>query len=101
LILEAPDHREGGFVQCVPHTAWNKKDPDVHGALLKSQVYSYHFAPGDAYFIKTNTTMHRVYPIRGDGRRTIVNTTWANAEDMRQPLTHETNDILFGGITPV
>ncbi len=100
LVLEAPHYREGGFVQAVPHTAWDKRQPDVHGALLQSQVHSYAFEPGDAYVIKTDTTMHRVYPIRGNARRTIVNTTWANALDLAVPKTHETNDILFGGAAP-
>ncbi|MEM9492144.1 MAG: hypothetical protein AAGC55_23560, partial [Myxococcota bacterium] len=100
LILEAPDYRDGGFVQGVPHTSWDKDNPDVHGALLKSQIRSYHFEAGDAYLIKTDTTMHRVYPIRGDSQRTIINTTWANAADLQQPKTHETNDLLFGGAAP-
>ncbi len=97
LILEAPNYRDGGFIQGVPHTSWDKKNPDVHGALLKSKVHSYALEAGDAYLIKTDTTMHRVYPIRGAGRRTIINTTWANASDLLTPRTHETNDILFGG----
>jgi hypothetical protein len=98
LILEAPSYREGGFVQAVPHTSgWDKSDPDVYGALLSSVVRSYAFEPGDAYVIKTNTTMHRVHAIRGEGRRTIVNTTWASAEDLARPMTHETNNVLFGG----
>ncbi|MDN3354837.1 hypothetical protein [Actinomadura sp. DC4] len=97
LVLEAPDHRDGGFVQAVPHTSWDKENPDVHGALLKSVVRSYAFEAGDAYLIKTDTTMHRVYPIRGDGRRLIVNTTFANGHDLVRPMSHETNDTLFGG----
>jgi hypothetical protein len=100
MILEAPDYRDGGFVQGVPNTAWDKKNPDVHKALLESRVYSYAFSAGDAYLIKTDTTMHRVYPIRGKGRRTIINTTWANAQDLVTPRTHETNDVLFGGAAP-
>jgi hypothetical protein len=100
LVLEAPNYRGGGFVQGVPHTSWDKQNPDVHGALLKSKVHSYAFDAGDAYLIKTDTTMHRVYPIRGSGRRTIINTTWANASDLSTPRTHETNDILFGGAAP-
>jgi hypothetical protein len=97
LVLEAPDYRDGGFVQAVPNTSWDKENPDVHGALLNSVVRSYAFEPGDAYLIKTDTTMHRVYPIRGDGRRMIVNTTFASAEDLVRPMSHETNDTLFGG----
>lgn len=98
VILEAPDYRDGGFVQGVPHTSWDKENPDVYGALLKSQVHSYAFEAGDAYVVKTDTTMHRVHPIRGEARRTIVNMTWVNAHDLMTPRTHETNDILFGGI---
>lgn len=99
LVLEAPHYTEGGFIQAVPHTSWDKENPDVHGALLSSQVHSYALQPGDAYLVKTNTTMHRVFPIRGESRRTIVNMTLVNTADLSRPLTHETNDALFGGTT--
>ncbi|MEU8518271.1 hypothetical protein [Streptomyces sp. NBC_01216] len=98
LVLEAPHYTEGGFVQAVSHTSWDKENPDVHGALISSQVRSYALEPGDAYVVKTNTTMHRVYPIRGEGRRTIVNMTLASDDDLSRPMTHETNDALFGGV---
>lgn len=97
LVLEAPPYRDGGFVQAVPNTSWDKENPDVHGALLSSVVRSYALNAGDAYLIKTDTTMHRVYPIRGDHRRTIVNMTLVNDADLTRPMTHETNDFLFGG----
>ncbi len=100
LVLEAPGYRDGGFVQAVPHTAWDKDDPDINGALLKSCVRSYALGAGDAYVIKTDTTMHRVFPISGNGRRTIVNMTFASASDLARPMTHETNDVLFGGAAP-
>ena len=100
IILEAPPYQEGGFVQAVPHTSWDKQNPDVYGALLKSEVRSYALEPGDAYMVKTNTTMHRVHPIRGESRRTIVNMTWACPSDLTRPMTHETNDVLFGGTGP-
>lgn len=98
LVLHAPEYRDGGFVQAVPNTSWDKENPDVHGALLKSQVRSYHLSAGDAYVVKTNTTMHRVYPIRGEATRTIVNMTLASEADLSREITHETNDALFGGI---
>lgn len=97
LVLEAPDYREGGFVQAVAGTSWDKRNPDVYGALLKGVVRSYALKPGDAYLVKTDTTMHRVHPIRGENRRTIVNMTLVNSADLSRPMTHETNDILFGG----
>jgi hypothetical protein len=99
LVLESPPYTEGGFIQAVPHTSWDKQNPDVHGALISSQVHSYALEPGDVYVVKTNTTMHRVYPIRGESRRTIVNMTLASTADLSRPMTHETNDVLFGGVT--
>lgn len=98
LVLEAPPYTDGGFVQAVPHTSWDKENPDVHGALLSSVVRSYALEAGDAYLVKTNTTMHRVYPIRGESRRTIVNMTLASGEDLTREMSHETNDALFGGV---
>lgn len=98
-VLEAPHPKDGGFVQCVPNTSWDKTNPDVHGAMLQQPIYSYAFEPGDAYIIRADTTMHRVYPIRGEGKRLIVNTTWAFADDLKRSMTHETNDVLFGGAT--
>jgi hypothetical protein len=99
LVLEAPHYRDGGFIQTVAGTSWNKEDPDVYGALLSGVVRSYALEPGDAYLVKTDTTMHRVHPIRGEGRRTIVNMTLASTADLSRPMTHETNDTLFGGVT--
>jgi hypothetical protein len=97
LVLEAPDYRNGGFVQAVAGTSWDKQDPDVYGALLNGVIRSYAPESGDAYLIKTDTTMHRVHPIRGQARRTIVNMTLASTADLGRQMTHETNDILFGG----
>lgn len=98
LVLEAPHFTQGGFVQAVPNTSWDKEHPDVYGALISSIVRSYALEPGDAYVVKTNTTMHRVHPIRGEGRRTIVNMTLASTADLSRHFTHETNDALFGGV---
>jgi hypothetical protein len=97
LVLEAPDYRNGGFVQTVAGTSWDKENPDVYGALLQGVVRSHALKPGDAYLVKTDTTMHRVHPIRGEDRRTIVNMTLASTADLSKPMTHETNDTLFGG----
>lgn len=97
LVFEAPGYRDGGFVQAVAGTSWNKQDPDVYGAMLSGVIRSYALEPGDAYLVKTDTTMHRVHPIRGQGRRTIVNMTLVNAADLSRQMTHETNDVLFGG----
>jgi hypothetical protein len=98
-VLEAPEASEGGFVQSVPNTSWDKENPDVFKAILDNPIHSYAFKPGDAYIIRADKTLHRVHPISSNNRRVIVNTTWALAEDFGKKITHETNDILFGGST--
>ena len=44
--------------------------------------------------MRTDTTMHRVYPITG-GRRLIVNMAFAASRDLDRPMTHETMDNLW------
>jgi hypothetical protein len=99
IVLEAPHPKDGGYLQCVPHTRWNKEEPAVYAAFLKSPIYSYALAAGDAYILRTDTTLHRVAPIREGCRRTIINMVWANEGDLSRPMTHETNDTLFGATT--
>lgn len=98
-ILEATEVSSGGFVQCVPNTSWDKNNPDVLGALIDNKIYSYALQSGDAYILKANTTLHRVYPIRNNARRLIINTTWATLADLNTQMSHETNNLLFGGAT--
>ncbi len=98
-ILEAPEVHSGGFVQCVPNTSWDKENPDVLGAFIDKPVNSYALKAGDAYILKANTTMHRVYPLRNNARRLIINTTWATLQDLHSQMSHETNNTLFGGET--
>ncbi|WP_435832966.1 HalD/BesD family halogenase [Nocardia vinacea] len=49
---------------------------------------------GDVYLMRTNTTLHRVCPIRG-GRRTIVNMAFASAGELNAVVSHETMDSLW------
>lgn len=95
-IIECPPPESGGFVQCVPGTEWNKDDPDINRALLSGPTYSVAFAPGDVYLMRTDTTLHRVYPITG-GVRTIINMGYAATADLERQISHETMDELWAG----
>jgi hypothetical protein len=57
-------------------------------------VYSIELAPGDLYLMRTDTTMHRVYPLRA-GRRTILNMGFASTADLQREVSHETMDNLW------
>lgn len=93
-IIESPPPAYGGFVQCVPGTEWDKANPDMNRALLSGPTYSMSFGPGDLYLMRTDTTLHRVYPITG-GVRTIINMGYAATSDLERHISHETMDDLW------
>ena len=93
-IIDCPPIEHGGFVQCVPRTLWNKSDPQLHRWFVERPIHSLELVPGDLYLMRTNTTLHRVFPITG-GRRVIVNMAYATQCDLTRPMTHETMDTLW------
>jgi L-lysine 4-chlorinase len=82
-IIETPDIEEGGMLQCVPHTRWDKSNPQINRYLCASPINTYGFVPGDIYLLRTDSTLHRTVPLRGDALRIILNMTWASAKDLR------------------
>ncbi|GIJ27291.1 hypothetical protein Vqi01_24530 [Micromonospora qiuiae] len=98
-IIECPAPEHGGFVQCVPRTKWNKDKPEINHALLAGPTYSASFAPGDLYLMRTDTTLHRVYPITA-GVRTIINMGYAATTDLERRISHETMDALWAETAP-
>lgn len=94
-VLESPPAEEGGFVQFVPNTVWDKTNPRLHRHFIDHPIHSVELAAGDLYLMRTNTTLHRVYPL-GCGRRLIVNMAYASREDLDKPISHETMDTLWG-----
>ncbi|GAB3157530.1 hypothetical protein GCM10027290_58730 [Micromonospora sonneratiae] len=97
-VVEAPPVSDGGFVQCVPGTSWNKDHPDVNRQLVNRPIYSLELFPGDIYLMKTNTTMHRVYPVKS-GRRKIINMSYASTSDLSLTVDHRTMSY-FRGVVP-
>jgi hypothetical protein len=98
-IIDCPPVEKGGFVQCVPHTQWNKADPQLHRCFVSRPIYSMELLPGDLYLIRADTTLHRVYPI-SSGRRLIVNMAYASSADLTKEITHETMDNLWTATSP-
>jgi hypothetical protein len=93
-VITCPPIEQGGFVQCVPRTVWNKSDPQLNRQFVNNPTYSLELFPGDLYFMRTDTTLHRVYPIES-GRRLIVNMGYAARRDLAKAITHETMDNLW------
>lgn len=84
--LRMPPVSHGGMLQCVPHTHWDKSDPRVNEILCERRIDTHGLASGDVYFLRTDTTLHRTVPLTEDGRRTILNMTWAGERDRRKAL---------------
>ncbi|MFJ2770471.1 ArpA protein [Streptomyces sp. NPDC087300] len=95
-VVACPPAEHGGFVQCVPRTYWNKKDPQLHRQFLAQPIHSFELLPGDLYLMRTDTTLHRVYPLTG-GRRLIINMGYASQGDLHKQISHETMDGLWRG----
>jgi hypothetical protein len=93
-VIECPPAEDGGFVQCVPGTNWDKENASINRALVSRPLYSIELAPGDLYIMRTDTTMHRVYPLKA-GRRTILNMGFASTSDLDKAISHETMDGLW------
>ncbi len=93
-VIDCPAPEFGGFVQCVPNTLWDKGNPRIHEQFIANPIHSFGLAPGDLYLMRTDTTLHRVYPITG-GRRLIVNMAFAARRDLAKPVSHETMETLW------
>ncbi|MCF4126196.1 HalD/BesD family halogenase [Methylobacterium sp. SyP6R] len=95
FIVEAPPIDHGGMLQCVPHTIWNKANPEVHRHLVENPIRTYMHETGDIYFFATDTTLHRTYPLERDGTRIILNFTFAGHRDLERQHGHETMDAIY------
>jgi hypothetical protein len=94
-LLEAPPVADGGFIQCVAGTRWNKKNPALYETLCQHPIRSYALKSGDIYFLRSDTTLHSVYPLQSPSRRTIINLAWANVADLSRNVEHETTDVVY------
>jgi hypothetical protein len=95
FIIDAPPVEAGGMLQCVPHTTWNKQNPQINRFLCENPIRSYHHSTGDIYFFRTDTTLHRTSPLERDCLRIILNFTFAGPDDLAKERTHETMDAIY------
>ncbi len=81
-LVEMPPVNDGGMLQCIPHTRWNKTDPNTNQYLCDNPISTYSFVSGDIYLLKADTTLHRTVPLNKDVTRIMLNMTWANKNDL-------------------
>jgi hypothetical protein len=67
----------GGLLEYVPHTV----DLDT---LQTGTAHRAHHRPGDGYLLRSDTTAHRVTPLRHPGlRRTVLNFAYTTSDRQR------------------
>lgn len=91
-IIDTPPVDYGGMLQCVPHSYWDKENPRINQWLCRSPIYTYGFVPGDVYFLRTDTTLHRTSPLSKDANRIILNMTYASAGERGKNLKESQED---------
>ncbi|PTW60587.1 hypothetical protein C8N35_104212 [Breoghania corrubedonensis] len=97
-MVEAPTPWEGGRVEYVPDTSWDKADPKgcLERTLKTREVRSRYFEAGTCYLMRANTTLHRVAPINCGTRRTVIVFTYASEADLCDPnISHETMEAIY------
>lgn len=94
-ILRSPPPGGGGEVETVKDTSWDKDDPRVDEWLSRGPIERHSFNSGDAYLLKTNTTMHRVTPIQPGMTRTMICFSYASLDDLDKDISHETVETIY------
>ncbi|MFE6975847.1 phytanoyl-CoA dioxygenase family protein [Streptomyces sp. NPDC057682] len=95
-LFDVPEHEAGGALQTVPHSHWNKQDPQVGKWLAATEPKTWTFRTGDIYLLRSDTTLHRTTPLTRDVTRTILNTCWGGLADLDREQSHETMSAMFG-----
>ncbi len=96
FIAKAPEKHQGGAVECIPNTVWNRKNPNIREILAANEPYKHYFKDGSFYFMKSDTTLHRVAPITEDSLRVAIAMSWCNEKDLAKEIDHKTVYELYG-----
>ncbi|NEY30951.1 ArpA protein [Streptomyces sp. PRKS01-65] len=95
-IVEAPGEDEGGALEYVRDTEWDKQNPRIEEYLREGTVERRQPAKGSVYLLKADTAMHRVAPLTKEGaRRVILCYSYATLADLDRDVTHETMEELY------
>jgi len=95
FIPESPQEQNGGLLECVPHTYWNKSNPNINKIVSEQVVGTYYFRPGSFYLMKSDTTLHRVTPILNGERRLSLAMSYCNESDLAKNIDHNTVTDLY------
>lgn len=95
-ILEAPAEAAGGALELIPGVDWCKDDPRLAHTLVSRAVERRWLPSSSVYLLRSDTTMHRVTPLRYDAVRTALCFSYASPADLHRKISHETVDRIYG-----
>jgi len=97
-VADAPGFFEGGRVEYVNFTEWDKEAPreQLEHLLQNREVRSVYVPSGSCYLMRARTSLHRVAPLLGDTRRTVIVFTYASEADLNDSsISHETMEQIY------
>jgi hypothetical protein len=94
-VLRAPPASGGGMLEFVTGVPWCKTAPRVDQILAERAPVRAHVAAGTVYLLRTDTTLHRVAPLRRDERRDALCFSYAAARELTREVSHETLDAIL------
>ncbi|MFB9328376.1 hypothetical protein ACFFSY_20795 [Paenibacillus aurantiacus] len=96
-IVEAPAEGDGAWVEFIPKTEWDRDDKAncVQKILDTHETNRVYIPQGHCYLMKANTTLHRISPLTGPSRRTVIVFTYASEEDFQKEISHETMEQIW------
>jgi hypothetical protein len=94
-VLRAPPPSDGAALEFVTGVPWCKTDPRLEAILADRVPVRAHVAGGTVYLLRTDTTLHRVTPLRRDVRRDALCFSYAAACDVARNVSHETLEAIL------
>ncbi len=98
-VVDAPGPFDGGRVEFVNFSEWNKAAPREQLVSLLSEriVHSMHVPAGSCYLMKARYVLHRVAPLLNDATRSVIVFTFASRDDLDdKTISHETMEQIYG-----
>jgi hypothetical protein len=97
-LVDAPGPFDGGRVEYVNFTEWDKAAPreQLISLLSERTVQSLHIPANSCYIMKARYALHRVAPILNDATRTVIVFTFASKADLDDhSISHETMEQIY------
>jgi hypothetical protein len=98
-IVDAPGPFDGGRIEYVNFTEWDKAAPreQLISLLCERTVQSMLVPAGSCYLMKARYVLHRIAPILNDAKRSVIVFTFASSADLNDStISHETMEQIYG-----